>query len=141
MRNLIGFFDELPGAGGEPNNGVGAEERAGVCYGQVVLTDVYPVDAYAAGTQGEGDVYTVVDEQVLVRLDDASDGFGELVKVAGADGLGTNLNAGGMSGLPDGFEGVVSGDEVKRGPEGVVYGCMVLLFMRNLRFILENCVG
>ena len=79
---------------------------------------MYPVDAYAAGTQGEGDVYTVVDEQVLVRLDDASDGFGELVKVAGADGLGTNLNAGGMSGLPDGFEGGVSGDKVKAQVEG-----------------------
>ena len=53
-----------------------------------------------------------------MRLDDASDGFGELVKVAGADGLGTNLNAGGMSGLPDGFEGVVSGDKVKAQVEG-----------------------
>ena len=79
---------------------------------------MHAVDANSAGAQCEGDVDTVIDEQVLVRLDDASDGFGKLVEIAGADGFGPHLNAGGMSGLPDGFEGVVSGDKVKAQVEG-----------------------
>ncbi len=82
--------------GGQADNRVGAEEGAGVGYGQVVLTDVHAVNAHAASPQREGDINTVVDEERLVRLDDAGDSFGELVELARADGFGPDLDAGGV---------------------------------------------
>ena len=79
---------------------------------------MHAVNAHAAGTQREGDINTVIDEQGLVRLDDAGDSFGELVEFARTDGFGANLNTGGMLCLLHGFEGVVSGDKVKAQIEG-----------------------
>ena len=100
-----------------------APRRArGVGYGQVVLTDVHAINAHAAGTQREGDINTVVDEEGLVRLDDAGDSFGELVELARADGFGPDLDAGGVFGCPDGFEGVVACDEVEVSGRGGVRG-------------------
>ena len=118
VRDFVGLFNELPGAGGQTDDRVGAEEGAGVGYGQIILTDVHAVNAHAAGTQREGDINTVVDEERLVRLDDAGDSFGELVELARTDGFGPDLDAGGVFGCPDGFEGVVACDEVEVQVEG-----------------------
>ena len=139
MRDFVGFFDELPGAGGQADDRVGAEEGAGVGYGQVILTDVHAVNAHAAGTQREGDVYTVVDEERLVRLDDAGDSFGELVELARTDGFGPDLDAGGVFGCPDGFEGVVACDEVEVQVEGACGGGVGVRFAGHagLRFVVE----
>ena len=139
MRDFVGFFDELPGAGGQTDDGVGTKEGAGVGYGQVVLTDVYAVNAHAAGTQREGDINAVVDEQDLVRLDDAGDSFGELVEFARTDGFGPDLDAGGVFGGPDGFEGVVACDEVEAQVEGASGGGVGVRFAGHagLRFVVE----
>ena len=74
-----------------------------------------------------------------MRLDDAGDSFGELVEFARADGLGPDLDAGGVFGCPDGFEGVLACDEVEVQVEGAYGGGVGVRFAGHagLRFVVE----
>ena len=95
VRVLVGILDEGQGAGGEPDEGVGAEERAGRADGEIVLTQVDTGDGKARLAQGEGDVDAVVDDDggVWIR---GVDGGGyrrtQVIEIARRNGLRTYLD-------------------------------------------------
>ena len=90
------------------------QQTAGIGDGQIVLTYMYPVDAYPASAQGKGNIHPVIDQYLLVGECDARNLFGKGVQVAGADGLGAHLYAGGMPCPLHRFDGVFAGDQIQR---------------------------
>ena len=113
MRNGVGALNKLAGAGGETNNGVLTQQTAGIGDGQIVLADMYPVDAHPASTQGKGNIHPIINQYLLVGERDARNLFGKGIQVAGADGLGTHLYAGGVPCPPHRFDGVFASDQIQ----------------------------
>ena len=89
------------------------QQTAGIGDGQIVLADMHPVDAHPASTQGKGNIHPIINQYLLVGERDARNLFGKGMQVAGADGLGTHLYAGGMPCPPHRFDGVFAGDQIQ----------------------------
>ena len=98
-RQRIGGLDVRQGFGGQADDGVGAEQGAGLSGSHIILADVHAVDLDAEFTALPGRIDAVVDdERHGVRLaglrDDGGDRLGHRGQIAGVGVLGAQLDEG-----------------------------------------------
>ena len=98
-RQRIGGLDVRQGFGGQADDGVGAEQGAGLFGGHIILSDMHAVDLDAEMPALPGHVGAVVDdERHGIRLaggvDDVGDGAGHVGQFAGIGVLGAQLDEG-----------------------------------------------
>ena len=95
----VGGFDVRQGFGGQADDGVGAEQGAGLFGSHIVLADVHAVDLDAEFTALPGRIDAVVDDERhgvrLARLrDDGGDRLGHRGQIASVGVLGAQLDEG-----------------------------------------------